>query len=272
MHRIDHATASGEQFTEGNPGGGTPATIVTADWLNDVQENIVSVIEDAGTGMTKGEATDLSSAIAALIAASAVDISGLLPLTGGTATGTISVHANTPILELKEADAGDARVRFQMSSGDGQIILEEDNKLRVHGFANTDIEGVFVRVNGADREVLHEDNIGNHTAFLETAESGPMAITIGTDHAWAHGLSGRPHGVTVIFECITAENGWSVGDEVMFGPGLRGDSNAGHYTHADASTVTVGVYAGHIAWANKSNRIGAVMTPANWQMKIRAWR
>ena len=60
MHRIDHATAApGELFTEGNPATATPATIVTHDWLNDVQENICGVVEAAGTTLAKGDYSQL---------------------------------------------------------------------------------------------------------------------------------------------------------------------------------------------------------------------
>jgi len=68
MHRIDHATAlPGNLFTEGNPATATPATTVTDDWLNDVQGNICDVIETAGIELDKGEFTQLTLAIQALI-------------------------------------------------------------------------------------------------------------------------------------------------------------------------------------------------------------
>lgn len=68
MHRIDHATAApGDLFTEGNPATATPATTVTDDWLNDVQENICAVVEAAGIPLVKGNFTQLLEAIKRLI-------------------------------------------------------------------------------------------------------------------------------------------------------------------------------------------------------------
>lgn len=68
MHRIDHATAApGDLFTEGNPATATPATTVTDDWLNDVQENICEVVEAAGITLVKGEFTQLRDAIKRMI-------------------------------------------------------------------------------------------------------------------------------------------------------------------------------------------------------------
>jgi hypothetical protein len=63
MHRIDSDGATVDnQFTEGNPATGTPATQVSDDWLNDVQENICEVIEDAGLTLAKGDHSQLKTA------------------------------------------------------------------------------------------------------------------------------------------------------------------------------------------------------------------
>lgn len=47
---------------------GDQGTIVTADWLNDVQENLVQLILDAGLSLLKGSGTKLRDAVAAKIA------------------------------------------------------------------------------------------------------------------------------------------------------------------------------------------------------------
>lgn len=71
MHRIDGpgATSPGNQFTEGDPVGAVPATVVTADWLNAVQEEIAGVIEGASIALSKPSNSQLHAAILALIAA-----------------------------------------------------------------------------------------------------------------------------------------------------------------------------------------------------------
>lgn len=64
MHRIDGPGATVDnKFTEGDPVGGVQATVVTDDWLNDVQENIMAVLMAAGVTPTKGRAADLNDAI-----------------------------------------------------------------------------------------------------------------------------------------------------------------------------------------------------------------
>jgi hypothetical protein len=69
MHRIDTSTATIDNlFTEGDPVGGTPATVVSADFLNALQEEICGVIEGAGSTLNKGNNAQLLAAIQNLIA------------------------------------------------------------------------------------------------------------------------------------------------------------------------------------------------------------
>lgn len=64
MHRIDGpgATVDGK-FTEGNPAAGVPATVVTAAWMNDVQEELLSVLSAGGIAPVKGTQDQLLRAI-----------------------------------------------------------------------------------------------------------------------------------------------------------------------------------------------------------------
>lgn len=64
MHRIDAAGyAAGNLFTDGNPSTGTPATVVDAAWLNDIQENLAQLVEVAGVPLIKGDYSQLLKAI-----------------------------------------------------------------------------------------------------------------------------------------------------------------------------------------------------------------
>jgi hypothetical protein len=66
MHRIDGADHVAGMFSDNGPG---PATVITDDWLNDVQENLAQFIESAGITLVKGTYTQLTAAVAAYIAA-----------------------------------------------------------------------------------------------------------------------------------------------------------------------------------------------------------
>lgn len=51
MQRIKHPTAQGGRFTEGDPQTGTPATLLTADWANTVQEELAGLLEGLGVAL-----------------------------------------------------------------------------------------------------------------------------------------------------------------------------------------------------------------------------
>ena len=67
MHRIDgYGATEDNEFTEGDPGNEIPATDVTDDWLNDMQEELANVVEAAGIELVKGNQTQLLEAIKTL--------------------------------------------------------------------------------------------------------------------------------------------------------------------------------------------------------------
>lgn len=68
MHRIDAPSATPEdQFTEGSPAGGVPATTVSAAWLNDVQEELMTLLEQAGITPVKGTQDQVFKAVKKLM-------------------------------------------------------------------------------------------------------------------------------------------------------------------------------------------------------------
>ena len=69
MHRIDSSTATPDgRFTEGNPTIPVPATTVTADWLNAMQEEAIAVLAAAGIAPDKANNAQMLAAILKLIA------------------------------------------------------------------------------------------------------------------------------------------------------------------------------------------------------------
>ena len=76
MHRIDTATAEADKhgsgkdgFSEGDPQTGDPATIVSADFLDALQEEIAYTVEQSGGTLSKGDNTQLYTAIVAIATA-----------------------------------------------------------------------------------------------------------------------------------------------------------------------------------------------------------
>ncbi|MEO0649374.1 MAG: hypothetical protein AAFZ65_01700, partial [Planctomycetota bacterium] len=66
MEKISHPTAVDGQFTAGDPSNGILPTVLTADWANDVQDEVVNVIEGAGIALDGSQNDQLLQAIQTL--------------------------------------------------------------------------------------------------------------------------------------------------------------------------------------------------------------
>lgn len=85
-------------FTGGNPATGQAATILDADWLNMVQEELMSVLAAASITPSKTTYTQIVAAIRALIASSVGVIKGIARFTSSTSftvpAGVTTVYAS----------------------------------------------------------------------------------------------------------------------------------------------------------------------------------
>lgn len=96
MHRIDGPGATiDEKFTEGNPATAVPATVVTDDWLNDVQEELISILAAAGISPVKGDQDQVLTAIQAIIAGSTLNTLDTTRIDVASA-GTVNLTAAAP--------------------------------------------------------------------------------------------------------------------------------------------------------------------------------
>ena len=68
MQRIYDSTTEQEEFQGGDVLNKIPATLITPDWLNTVQEEIAGVVEGAGLTLDPEDNTQLLKAIQDLIA------------------------------------------------------------------------------------------------------------------------------------------------------------------------------------------------------------
>lgn len=90
MHAIDTQGSISGRFSEGNPAIGQRATRVGADWLNDLQDNLLAVLAEGGITPTKGEVDDLKNAILAMIAGAIGTGDGSVPTTRQVATSGLA--------------------------------------------------------------------------------------------------------------------------------------------------------------------------------------
>lgn len=93
MHRIDAPDATSDhRFTSGDPTIPVPATTVTAEWLNSVQEELAAAIAAAGISLDKTRNDQLKTALGILIEAGVGTVTpegiGAVPVTRTVTAGT----------------------------------------------------------------------------------------------------------------------------------------------------------------------------------------
>lgn len=173
MHRIDGPGATVDnKFTDGDPVGGVQATLVTDDWLNDVQENIMAVLAAAGVTPVKGRAADLNDAI------KQVSSGRLLNIQKFTSSGTY-----TPTLGMTFCIA---KVQGAGGGGGGAIPT---------GAAGYSAGGGGASGSYAEGKLLASD-IG-----------ASKAVTIGSGGPGGIGASGSPGGASSIGALVSAPGG-----------------------------------------------------------------
>lgn len=117
----------------------------------------------------------------------------------------------------------------------------------------------------------------NTPAFTKSYTSANQTITAAGTLTLAHGLGGMPTMIQVRLKCLTAELGYSVGDEVMidfFGGYQGGNTGQALSIVPDATNLNIryGGAANVFGLPNKATGIIANATNASWAMIVRAWR
>jgi hypothetical protein len=90
MHRIDGPGATVDnKFTDGDPVAGIQATVVTDDWANDVQEELMSILTAASITPVKGTQNQVLAALRKINGpALGAAINGRMSITSASASGT----------------------------------------------------------------------------------------------------------------------------------------------------------------------------------------
>lgn len=114
-------------------------------------------------------------------------------------------------------------------------------------------------------------------AFTKYYESSPQTITNSGSFTVAHGFGIKPKLVEVVLICVTAQAGFSPGDELYIGSPTRYEGNDGSGSSVgwsmktDATNIFV-KYGNNTLpnIVNISNSADSALTEANWNMVVRA--
>lgn len=150
MHRIDSAGTAAAMpapaavgatvgyFTKGNPGTGTPATVVDHDWLNSIQEELIGILTAAGIAPDKTVQNQLAAALSRM--------------TGGGGAITNKAFADSPYAGALGSqqvvwDTAGGNVVHNLPAAAGAVIGKRFTIIKSTGDVNT----VSVTPNGTDQ-------------------------------------------------------------------------------------------------------------------------
>jgi hypothetical protein len=140
---------------------------------------------------------------------------------------------------------------------------------------NTTVPGVDMRIAGS------WVNLSGTGPFTSEFISSTLTLPgLATEVSVAHGLGGKPKLVRLVLICTSADQGYSVGDELdMIGTGAAGvfAANVGAVTSSDATNINVSTlpngtspFAGILKGGTSGG--STYFTSASWGMKIYAWK
>ena len=269
MHLIDGPGATiDNEFTGGDPQTGTPATVVTADWLNDIQGEFKEVIEAAGLTLTKGQRDQLLNSI-------------LLKI-GGTLTGDLLIQKNAaPTLTVealdnasfgyvvaKSKEAGGTVIEVRMwaatlSGGVGTItdhpLFFYSNNLPRYQLTSAGV----LQTNAGD--LVHDDS------NTPRVKSLPLNIVFDSEIVVPHPLGVIPSKVWAALECVTAEGNYAIGNRVFEWNNLNAASapEQSYTFKADETNISL-TMRDSIEILDFTAQTLFALNPANWRVIVMA--
>lgn len=195
MHRIDTSTATSDGlFTEGDPLVPTPATVVSADWLNSVQEELATIVTNAGLELQKADNTQVLTAILQIIARQSSELERLRLLK----IGCPMYWRSTTLPE-----------NFAWVNGD--LILFEDRPEFEEVYLAGGFEGMLLKANATSEQIAanlgkfrkHPNGLG---LYLPSCGEQFFRAWTGIGTAGAHHDAGLPD-VAGAFYSVHSANG-----------------------------------------------------------------
>ena len=179
---------------------------------------------------------------------------------GGLDTGTKQPSTTYHKWLILRSDTGVVDGLFSLSSSTPSLPTSYDFKAYL-GLVTTDAFGNLESVG----------TIQQTTASRRLFESAELVIPGGgTQTDVRHGLGMRPQAATLRVRCLTAQGGWSVGDEIESFAYRDSPDEHGVFLTADATNLTFTVGSNGLDLFRKDNGENFDFTNANWRVILRA--
>jgi len=216
--------------------------------------------------------------------------SASMTITGAALNGTLG--ATTPSTVVATTGTFSGALSATSAAFSGSIDLQNGIigrtaatiSLRPAGIGSTTgqmtvVPGGAVTINGTMTSTGIADaasytKSGTALPFQSAYESAQQTITSGGGFTLAHGLGTTPKFVLVVLQCVTAELGYSIGDEVFYNSGVTdAGGNKGTSIVPDVTNliVRIGSDVAPIGVIRKDTGGYASVTKANWKIVVRAW-
>lgn len=172
------------------------------------------------------------------------------------------------------ATLGDAFWFWFTNSGSGTVTIDPNGSETIDGAATLAVvqgESYLIYCDGSNFRTIGG---GKQAALAQSYESANQTITASGGLTLAHGLGARPKLVQIVLVCQTAENGYSVDDEVPVLPPMREpNANTGLAVRVDATNIYVRFGSSSTPLRGIHATTGAAIsfTNNNWELVARAW-
>jgi hypothetical protein len=165
------------------------------------------------------------------------------------------------------ATLGDGWTVLYRNDGAGVITLDPNGSETIDGSTTITLaagEACAIVCDGSNFKTIGRKIAGSIPDFTSAETTVPTGATT---TSIAHGLTTVPSLVQAVLRNKTAEQGYSIGDELLFVTGFNSQLN----TVSDATNVVI-VQAATPNIPNKTTGTGFTLTAANWKWVVRAWR
>jgi len=285
MKLIDHATATeDDEFTEGNPGTGTPATRVTAQWLNVIQAELAKIVKMAGIALDQTGVDRDQVAKAMAVHVGSLDFyedTGAADAYVLTATGS-----GDGVNELPFEYSRGLRARFIPDNSNSGACTARIGALAIKNIkkgagagsdpasgditAGVPIELVFDDVNDCWKFAVSLPS----PEFSKSYTSANQALTIGGLVSLSHGLGEVPKIIAYDLINVTADLNWSPGDVVRI-EGCSTDAGLTRHNFAELTSTNINIRysttTSIFAVQDKTTGGYSPITNNRWELRVHAY-
>lgn len=271
-------------------------------WGDELNDDLDSIDTLLRTGIT---ITPQSSQTSGFTATVSISVKYLYPCntSGGAFAATLPTAASSGIgatVYIKKTDSSSNAITVTRGGSDtidGSTTYVINIENRVEGFvsdgvskwyvltegvsvvpdATTSIKGIVQLATSAEVQTGTDTAKTPTPSAIKTAfgfskyfQSSNISFALDSNADVAHGLGTTPMWWFAYIQCTSAEDNWSVGDQIPI-TSLENTLNSGIIVAANSTNMRYTIGTGTLSYLNRTAHNNASVTPASWVLVIKAW-